>query len=122
MSKGVEYLVEGSAAAAEANSAALAAAKARIINGDIEQFQDGHDGVETARTGKQNSTLIMPESALLSSIPHVIQLHHRPVCAGNFSILNFLLYFNLSLHCVSEFKILALIPKTCFDANYLICQ
>lgn len=92
MSKGVEYLVEAPAAAPEAISAGSAAAMVRIINGDIEQFQDGHDGVETAPTGKQNSTLVMPESATLSSIPNGVRLHHRAVCAGNFSILNFLLF------------------------------
>lgn len=73
MSKGVEYLVEAPAAAPEAISGG------RIINGDIEQFQDGHDGVETTPSGKQNSTLIMPESATLSSIPNGVQLHHRAV-------------------------------------------
>ncbi|XP_034703107.1 serine/threonine-protein phosphatase BSL3-like isoform X2 [Vitis riparia] len=75
----VEYLVEASAAEAETISAAIAAAKARKINGDVEQIQDSDDGVKGVPTGKQNSTLIMPESAMLSSIPHGVRLHHRAV-------------------------------------------
>ncbi|KAJ9685018.1 hypothetical protein PVL29_017161 [Vitis rotundifolia] len=77
--KSVDYLVEASAAEAETISAALAAAKARKINGDVEQIQDSDDGVEAVPTGKHNSTLIMPESAMLSSIPHGVRLHHRAV-------------------------------------------
>ncbi|KAL6327474.1 hypothetical protein AAG906_020070 [Vitis piasezkii] len=75
----VEYLVEASAAEAETISAAIAAAKARKINGDVEQIQDSDDGVKAVPTGKQNSTLIMLESAMLSSILHGVQLHHRAV-------------------------------------------
>nr|CAN79241.1 hypothetical protein VITISV_016224 [Vitis vinifera] len=79
MDTSVEYLVEASAAEAETISAAIAAAKARKINGDVEQIQDSDDGVKAVPTGKQNSTLIMPESAMLSSIPHGVRLHHRAV-------------------------------------------
>ncbi|WJZ87389.1 hypothetical protein VitviT2T_006773 [Vitis vinifera] len=77
--KSVEYLVEASATEAETLSAALAAAKVRKINGDVEQIQDNDDGVKTVPTRKQNSTLIMSESTMLSNILHGVQLHHRVV-------------------------------------------
>ena len=77
--KNVEYLVQASATEVETLSAALAAAKLRKINGDVEQIQDNDDGVTAVPTRKQNSTLIMPESAMLSSILHGVRLHHRAV-------------------------------------------
>lgn len=103
MDTSVEYLVEASAAEAETISAAIAAAKARKINGDVEQIQDSDDGVKAVPTGKQNSTLIMPESAMLSSIPHGVRLHHRAVRVGILPILNLLPYFNVLLNWLSEF-------------------
>ncbi|XP_047317719.1 serine/threonine-protein phosphatase BSL3 [Impatiens glandulifera] len=79
LSKGVEYLVEASAAEAEAISATLAAAKARQINGEVE-LPDRDRGAEATPSGKQISTLIKPESAMTNnSAPAGVRLHHRAV-------------------------------------------
>ncbi|OVA17135.1 Phosphoesterase domain [Macleaya cordata] len=80
-SKGVEYLVEASAAEAEAISAALAAAKARQVNGDVEQLPDRDRGAEATSSGKQMSTLIkMQDSSMSNNIPAPgVRLHHRAV-------------------------------------------
>ncbi|KAK6247473.1 hypothetical protein QUC31_019038 [Theobroma cacao] len=80
MSKGVEYLVEASAAEAEAISATLAAAKARQVNGEVE-LPDRDRGAEATPSGKQMSTLIkMPDSAGSNSVaPAGVRLHHRAV-------------------------------------------
>ncbi|POO01369.1 Serine/threonine protein phosphatase [Trema orientale] len=78
-SKGVEYLVEASAAEAEAISATLAAAKARQVNGEVE-LPDRDRGSEATPSGKQISTLIKPDSAGANSIPPAgVRLHHRAV-------------------------------------------
>lgn len=82
MSNGVEYSFKASATGTEAISAALAADKARKINGDDEQIQNGNDGVEAVPSSKKNSTLIMSESDMLSSISPGVRLHHRAVCVG----------------------------------------
>ncbi|XP_043719421.1 serine/threonine-protein phosphatase BSL3-like isoform X1 [Telopea speciosissima] len=81
LTKGVEYLVEASAAEAEAISAALAAAKARQVNGDIEQMADRDQGAEATLNEKQNSTLIkMSDANLLNNVPPPgVRLHHRAV-------------------------------------------
>ncbi|XP_058105233.1 serine/threonine-protein phosphatase BSL3 [Magnolia sinica] len=81
LSKGVEYLVEASAAEAEAISAALAAAKARQINGEVEQHPDRDRGAEATPSGKQISTLIkLPDASLSNNIPPAgVRLHHRAV-------------------------------------------
>ncbi|OVA07177.1 Phosphoesterase domain [Macleaya cordata] len=80
LSKGVEYLVEASAAEAEAISAALAAAKARQVNGEVEQ-PDRDRGAEATPSGKQISTLIkIPDSTLSNNTPPPgVRLHHRAV-------------------------------------------
>ncbi|KAG2674300.1 hypothetical protein I3843_13G113000 [Carya illinoinensis] len=79
MSKGVEYLVEASAAEAEAISATLAAAKARQVNGEVE-LPDRDRGAEATPSGKQISTLIKPDSVGLNNIvPAGVRLHHRAV-------------------------------------------
>lgn len=80
LTKGVEYLVEASAAEAEAISATLAAAKARQVNGEVE-LPDRDRGAEATPSGKQISTLIkMPDSAGANSIvPPGVRLHHRAV-------------------------------------------
>ncbi|KAK9279972.1 hypothetical protein L1049_013656 [Liquidambar formosana] len=80
LSKGVEYLVEASAAEAEAISATLAAAKARQVNGEVE-LPDRDRGAEATPSGKQISTLIkMPDSAGSNNIaPAGVRLHHRAV-------------------------------------------
>lgn len=78
-SKGVDYLVEASAAEAEAITAALAAAKAKQ-NGEAE-LPDRDRGAEATPSGKQISTLIKPDSAL--STPAGVRLHHRAVCILN---------------------------------------
>ncbi|XVF69278.1 hypothetical protein PTKIN_Ptkin11bG0068300 [Pterospermum kingtungense] len=80
MSKGVEYLVEASAAEAEAISATLAAAKARQVNGEVE-LPDRDRGAEATPSGKQMSTLIkMPDSAGSNDVaPAGVRLHHRAV-------------------------------------------
>ncbi|XP_061356862.1 serine/threonine-protein phosphatase BSL3 isoform X2 [Gastrolobium bilobum] len=78
-SKGVEYLVEASAAEAEAISATLAAAKARQVNGEVE-LPDRDRGAEATPSGKQISSLIKPDSAGLDSIAQGgVRLHHRAV-------------------------------------------
>ncbi|XP_049343081.1 serine/threonine-protein phosphatase BSL3 isoform X1 [Solanum verrucosum] len=78
--KGVEYLVEASAAEAEAITATLAAAKARQQgNGEVE-LPDRDRGAEATPSGKQASTLIKPDSALSNnSAPAGVRLHHRAV-------------------------------------------
>lgn len=78
-SKGVEYLVEASAAEAEAISATLAAAKARQVNGEVE-LPDRDGGAEATPSGKQISSLIKPDSSASSTIPPGgVRLHHRAV-------------------------------------------
>ncbi|KAK8513365.1 hypothetical protein V6N12_052558 [Hibiscus sabdariffa] len=79
-SKGVDYLVEASAAEAEAISATLAAAKARQVNGEAE-LPDRDRGAEATPSGKQTSTLIkMPDSAGSNNVaPAGVRLHHRAV-------------------------------------------
>ncbi|CAL0333947.1 unnamed protein product [Lupinus luteus] len=78
-SKGVEYLVEASAAEAEAISATLAAAKARQENGEVE-LPDRDRGAEATPSGKQTSSLIKPDSAgPNNSTPGGVRLHHRAV-------------------------------------------
>ncbi|KAL6499709.1 Serine/threonine-protein phosphatase bsl2 [Orobanche gracilis] len=79
LSKGVEYLVEAAAAEAEAITAALAAAKARQVNGEVE-LPDRDRGAEATPSGKQISTLIKPDSAMSNnSAPSGVRLHHRAV-------------------------------------------
>ncbi|KAI3832529.1 hypothetical protein MKW98_002075 [Papaver atlanticum] len=78
LSKGVEYLVEASAAEAEAISAALAAAKARQVNGEVEQ-PDRDRGAEATPSGKQISTLIKVPEITLPNTPPGVRLHHRAV-------------------------------------------
>ncbi|XP_015936046.1 serine/threonine-protein phosphatase BSL3 isoform X1 [Arachis duranensis] len=77
-SKGVEYLVEASAAEAEAISAALAAAKARQENGEVE-LPDRDGGADATPSGKQSS-FIKPDSAGSNIIASGgVRLHHRAV-------------------------------------------
>ncbi|PSR86435.1 Serine/threonine-protein like [Actinidia chinensis var. chinensis] len=79
LSKGVEYLVEASAAEAEAISATLAAAKARQVNGEVE-LPDRDRGAEATSSGKHISTLIKPDSDVSNnSTPAGVRLHHRAV-------------------------------------------
>ena len=77
-SKGVEYLVEAAAAEAEAITAALAAAKARQVNGEVE-LPDRDRGAEATPSGKQISSLIKPDSMSNDSVPPGVRLHHRAV-------------------------------------------
>ncbi|XP_072951204.1 serine/threonine-protein phosphatase BSL2 homolog isoform X1 [Typha angustifolia] len=82
LSKGVEYLVEASAAEAEAISAALAAAKARQINGDAEQSPERDRGLEATPSGKQIPSLIKvtdPSPLQNNVTPPGVRLHHRAV-------------------------------------------
>ncbi|KAG6570462.1 Serine/threonine-protein phosphatase BSL2, partial [Cucurbita argyrosperma subsp. sororia] len=77
--KGVEYLVEASAAEAEAISATFAAAKARQVNGEVE-LPDRDRGAEATPSGKQISSLIKPDSTGSNNIaPAGVRLHHRAV-------------------------------------------
>ncbi|PWA55975.1 BRI1 suppressor 1 (BSU1)-like 3 [Artemisia annua] len=79
LSKGVEYLVEASAAEAEAIAKTLAAAKARQSNGEVD-LPDRDRGAEATPSGKQISTLIKPEPDVGTiSAPAGIRLHHRAV-------------------------------------------
>ncbi|KAL0436239.1 UNVERIFIED_CONTAM: Serine/threonine-protein phosphatase BSL3 [Sesamum radiatum] len=84
LTKGVDYLVEASAAEAEAISATLAAAKAREVNGEVE-LPDRDRGAEATPSGKQISTLIKPDSALSNnSAPPGVRLHHRALSIDQF--------------------------------------
>ncbi|KAF8109799.1 hypothetical protein N665_0091s0028 [Sinapis alba] len=77
--KAVEYLVEASAAEAEAISATLAAAKARQVNGEVE-LPDRDRGAEATPSGNPSSSLIKPDSSISTSvIPTGVRLHHRAV-------------------------------------------
>ncbi|KAI4334170.1 hypothetical protein L6164_018892 [Bauhinia variegata] len=78
ITKGVDYLVEASAAEAEAISATLAAAKARQENGEVE-LPDRDRGAEATPSGKQISSLIKPDSAGSNNIAPGVRLHHRAV-------------------------------------------
>jgi hypothetical protein len=79
----VEYLVEASAAEAEAISATLAAAKARQVNGEVE-LPDRDRGAEATPSGKPSLSLIKPDSAVPNSvIPAGVRLHHRAVSQSN---------------------------------------
>ena len=78
MNKGVEYLVEASAAEAEAISATLAAAKARQVNGEVE-LPDRDRGAEATPSGKPISSLIKPDSAASNNVAPGVRLHHRAV-------------------------------------------
>ncbi|KAK1430456.1 hypothetical protein QVD17_13193 [Tagetes erecta] len=76
LSKGVEYLVEASAAEAEAIAKTLAAAKARQSNGEVD-LPDRDRGAEATPSGKQ---MIKPDSDVVTnSAPAGIRLHHRAV-------------------------------------------
>lgn len=83
-------MVEASAAEAEAISAALAAAKARQINGEVEQLPDRDRGAEATPSGKQISSLIkVPDSAVMNSTPPAgVRLHHRAVSNKILFLLN----------------------------------
>jgi hypothetical protein len=83
LTKGVEYLVEASAAEAEAISATLAAVKARQ-NGEMEQLPDRDGSSEATPSGKQTSLIKVPEPVLQNNIsnsipPPGVRLHHRAV-------------------------------------------
>ncbi|KAF9595927.1 hypothetical protein IFM89_006208 [Coptis chinensis] len=81
LSKGVEYLVEAAAAEAEAISATLAAAKARQVNGEVEQLPDRDRGAEATPSGKQIPTLNKTLDSVLpnNTPPPGVRLHHRAV-------------------------------------------
>ncbi|KAL8140906.1 hypothetical protein V2J09_006927 [Rumex salicifolius] len=79
LNKGVEYLVEASAAEAEAIKDTLAAAKARQVNGEVE-LPDRDRGAEATPSGKQMSTLSKPDSTTNNTTPPTgVRLHHRAV-------------------------------------------
>ncbi|CAL9164613.1 unnamed protein product [Musa hybrid cultivar] len=81
LGKGVEYLVEASAAEAVAISAALAAAKARQVNGQIEQLPDQDHDSEATPGEKQVSNLSKASDPSLPNnvTPAGVRLHHRAV-------------------------------------------
>ncbi|GJM96018.1 hypothetical protein PR202_ga12820 [Eleusine coracana subsp. coracana] len=80
LSKGVDYLVEASAAEAEAISATLAAVKARQVNGEMEQLPDKEESPDSTSSSKHLS-LIKPDSAVPNNMtaPPGVRLHHRAV-------------------------------------------
>lgn len=90
LGKGVEYLVEASAAEAEAISATLAAAKARQVNGEAEELLDRDRGAEASPSGNEISSLIkVPDSALSNNVtPPGVRLHHRAVSISMPSLSN----------------------------------
>ncbi|CAL0324286.1 unnamed protein product [Lupinus luteus] len=78
-SKGVEYLVEASAAEAEAISRTLAAAKARQENGEVE-LPDRDRGAEATPSGEEIPSLVKPDAVGTNNvIPGGVRLHHRAV-------------------------------------------
>ncbi|XP_019436169.1 PREDICTED: serine/threonine-protein phosphatase BSL3-like isoform X2 [Lupinus angustifolius] len=78
-SKGVEYLVEASAAEAEAISRTLAAAKARQENGEVE-LPDRDRGAEATPSGNEIPSLVKPDAVGTNNvIPGGVRLHHRAV-------------------------------------------
>lgn len=90
MAKGVEDLVKASAAEAEAISATLAAAKARQVNGEVES-PDRDRGAEATPSGKQLSSIKIPDSAGPNSIaPAGVRLHHRAVSICHVSLYQWL--------------------------------
>ncbi|KAL6893562.1 hypothetical protein ACP4OV_007660 [Aristida adscensionis] len=79
LSKGVDYLVEASAAEAEAISATLAAVKARQVNGEMEQLPDKQQSPDSTSSSK-HSSLIRPDGTLSNmTAPPGVRLHHRAV-------------------------------------------
>ncbi|RWW37733.1 hypothetical protein BHE74_00057110 [Ensete ventricosum] len=84
LGNGVEYLVEASAAEAEAISAALAAAKARQVNGQIGQLPDQDHDLEDTPDEKQVSNLSKASDPSLPNnvTPAGVRLHHRAVIAN----------------------------------------
>jgi len=76
----VDYLVEASAAEAEAISATLAAVKARQVNGEMEQLSDKEQSPDSTSTTK-HSSLIKPDSTLSNNMAVApgVRLHHRAV-------------------------------------------
>jgi hypothetical protein len=101
LSKGVDYLVEASAAEAEAISATLAAVRARQVNGEMEQLPDKESPDSTSSS--KHSSLIKPESAVPNnmSAPPGVRLHHRAVSRIRitfcFSLCIFISFENLFL-------------------------
>lgn len=82
MNKGVEYLVEASAAEAEAINATLAAARAKKINGEMDEQTDRDRGAEATPSGKQMSAMTkMNDSTSFINLPSMggVRLHHRAV-------------------------------------------
>jgi hypothetical protein len=99
LSKGVDYLVEASAAEAEAINATLAAVKARQVNGEMEQLLDKEESPDTTSSSK-HSSLIKPDSAVPNmSAPPGVRLHHRAVSRIHdiFSLCIFASFENLFL-------------------------
>ena len=79
----MEYLVEASAAEAEAISATLAAAKARQVNGEVE-IPDRDRGAEATPSGNPSSSLIKPDCSVSTSVtPAGVRVHHRAVSQTN---------------------------------------
>lgn len=76
----MDYLVEASAAEAEAISATLAAVKARQVNGEMEQLPDKEQSPDSTSSSK-HSSLIKPDSVLSSNMAAApgVRLHHRAV-------------------------------------------
>lgn len=81
LSKGVESLVEASAAEAEAISATLAALKARQVNGDMSQLPNQDNGPEATPSGKPVTSMVKVSdpSAANNTPPTGVRLHHRAV-------------------------------------------
>ncbi|KAG6475527.1 serine/threonine-protein phosphatase BSL2 homolog [Zingiber officinale] len=80
-SKGVDYLVEASAAEAEAISATFAAVKARQVNGEVDQSPDRDRGSEATPSGKPISIMVKgaDPSLEINTPPTGVRLHHRAV-------------------------------------------
>jgi hypothetical protein len=98
LSKGVDYLVEASAAEAEAINATLAAVKARQVNGEMEQLPDKEEYPDTTSSSK-HSSLMKPDSAVPNmSAPPGVRLHHRAVSRIHITFFPFVFLFHLKIY------------------------
>lgn len=97
----MEYLVEASAAEAEAISATLAAAKARQVNGEVE-LPDRDCGAEATPSGA--SSLIKPDATgSVTLSPAGIRLHHRAVSVTLIVLNNSILAISLLVYMSPDF-------------------
>lgn len=94
----MDYLVEASAAEAEAISATLAAVKARQVNGEMEQLPDKEDSPDSTSNSK-HSSLIKPDSGVSNmAAPPGVRLHHRAVSRMSHFVFSFVFLFDMEIY------------------------